>query len=215
MTTPLCTLAKQYGSDKGPDFHNYTPMYYEIMCGMNYQVKKVLEVGVGKGPSIQMWLDFFPTATVYALDFSQKALDDLMKCDNPGIKRVVPLLGDQKDPNLWNLVGDDFDFIIDDGSHVPEDQITTFTNNFHKVRSHGFWIIEDTHCNYHPAFNGTFLGDDRLYPWLSSRLRAQQMYPSWDGDFYKEILKCETTDPLTKMIFGVRCYKSLIMFEKA
>lgn len=43
--TPLCELAKKYGTDKCSDVHNYTPVYYELLKDKNF--KKVLELGIG------------------------------------------------------------------------------------------------------------------------------------------------------------------------
>ena len=216
MITELCSLADKYGSDKGPKGHNYTPIYHELMCSSKETTRIVVEIGVLNGASIRMWLDYFPGATVFAIDIDHKALSRLVSSRFPGSERVVPILGSQEDPNTWRNIPNNVDFIIDDGSHIPEHQMKTLENNFCILTSHGMWIIEDTHCNFHELFNGTYTGDDRIYPWLRQRIIAQQMVPDGmgTGDFYKakDVAKPDT---LTGMIYGIRSYKSLIMMEKA
>jgi hypothetical protein len=44
-------------------------------------------------------------------------------------------------------VGYDFDLIIDDGSHNPDDQILTAKMLMCLLKDDGFYIIEDVHIN--------------------------------------------------------------------
>lgn len=208
IRTPLCELAEKYGSDKGPSTHNYTPVYYDLMCGTQESTNKVLEIGVLKGASIKMWVDFFPKAHVYGIDIDRKALA------LPLGQRFIPIHGDQANEDTWSMAGGDFDYIVDDGSHIPEHRVYTFEENFWRVRLGGYWIIEDTHCMFHTEFNPSL--DTFLYKWFFQRIMNQQMGGVEAGNFYKAANTFgKNVDPLTQKIYGIRSYKSIIMVEKA
>jgi len=58
----LKALADKYGSDKGSLKHNYTEHYFKYFEPIRHRPLNILEIGVDKGASIEMWLDFFPSA---------------------------------------------------------------------------------------------------------------------------------------------------------
>lgn len=208
----LAELSKFYCTDKQPLQHNYTPIYESLMYNTRESVHKVVEIGVQNGGSIRMWLDYFQNAQVYGIDFDIECLRVLINYNLPAANRMTLLHGDQKSVDIWNQVPAGIDYVIDDGSHIPDDVIATFTANFHKVRPGGWWIIEDTHCNFHEAFSPK----DTLYPWLYKLIYNQQMAPDGigTGDFYKAVVTSGATD-MTKLIFSIRSYKSMIMFERS
>jgi hypothetical protein len=149
--TELCKLAIKYGSDKVPEIlHSYTPVYYNLFKNKR-NLKKVLEIGIGypelmslrkdyvTGASLYMWRDFFPEATIYGADIRE---DTLINED-----RIKSFYVDQSDEgslkNLVAQIGEDFDFILDDGSHIPEHQILTAKVLTQYLKSDGLYIIED------------------------------------------------------------------------
>lgn len=67
MTT-LCELAAKHGTDKLK--HGYTPLYHELFTPHRDQQFSLVEIGVLNGASIRMWRDYFPEATIYAVDKS-------------------------------------------------------------------------------------------------------------------------------------------------
>ena len=114
----LQELAFMYGTDKGSEGHNYVPFYEQHLPK---SPKKILEIGVKSGASIKMWLKYFPEALVHGMDlfkeFPEPFQDD----------RVKWWKGHQADYYLLEqLSREDFDIIIDDGSHASRDQMITF-----------------------------------------------------------------------------------------
>ena len=67
-TNELDELASKYNSDKKPESHNYTKIYFHYFSKIKHEKIKLLEIGVFNGASIKMWKDFFPNATIYGLD---------------------------------------------------------------------------------------------------------------------------------------------------
>lgn len=128
----LDELSVKYGTDKGSLKHNYMP-FYEKHLPKN--PKKILEIGVLDGASIRMWKEWFTDTEIHGLDlFSEGA---------PDIEGVTFHHGDQRDfVILDKLRNENFDVIIDDGSHNSRDQMITFFGLFNGKN----YFIEDIDC---------------------------------------------------------------------
>ena len=139
--TPLCRLALKYRSDKCParGVHTYTPYYYNLLNDKKASIKKVLEIGVGKGASLKMWRDFFPNAQIYGADYRS---DFLIKGD-----RIESILCDQRRSEhlrkLITQIGTDIDLVVDDGSHRSRDQIFTCLTLMPLLQKGVTYVIED------------------------------------------------------------------------
>jgi hypothetical protein len=109
----LHELAKKYSTDKLQ--HGYIP-FYEKYLPKN--PKKILEIGVKEGASIRMWREYFPEASIHGLDlFDEFPI--------PDIQGVTFHKGNQLDYQLLaKLRKEDFDVIIDDGSHNARDMLS-------------------------------------------------------------------------------------------
>lgn len=210
----LDQLADKYKTDKGSWHHDYTRFYDRLMGCEREAVTAILEIGVGTGASARMWLDYFPNALVHVVDIDHKAIKRLTEATYPGRDRLRTIISDQTNI-LWDMPM--FDYVIDDGSHFPEDQIRTFEKGFNKVKPGGLWFIEDTHCNFHPQFNPG--GVDVLYGWLHNIINAQQTLGyDGSGNFYEARKKNESNDPINVLmwqIYSIASYKSCIVFERA
>jgi len=137
----LTQLAIQFGTDKWGK-HNYTPIYYDLFKDRQASVLKVLEIGPAEGAGMFMFRDFFYNATIYGAEIDQNRVKLLQnrphlrvfKCDQSSELDLISLL---------NTIGYDLDLVIDDGSHKPEDQISTFNLIFPKLVKGSTYIIED------------------------------------------------------------------------
>jgi hypothetical protein len=131
MHKSLSALAELHGTDKLQ--HGYCQFYEETLPKAP---KKILEIGVKEGASIRMWKDWFPDTEIHGLDlFEEFPIPDI-----PGI---VWHKGNQIDHLLLEqLRKEDFDIIIDDGSHLSRHQMMTFYGLFNGKH----YYIEDLHC---------------------------------------------------------------------
>ena len=150
----LDRLAYKYKTDKTPFInHNYTNTYRKLF--ENLEVKKLLEIGIGhsdkgvhgymgnsdykNGASLYMWRDYFPKAQIFGCDIVKEIIfnDDRIncfQCDQSNKDSVLELI---------NKTGEDFDIVIDDGSHITEHQIISAQTLLPFVREGGYYIIED------------------------------------------------------------------------
>jgi hypothetical protein len=139
----LDELSIKYGTDKGSLKHNYMPFYEQYLPK---NPKKILEIGVLKGASLATWSAYFPEAEIHGLDLFEENTEenvrsfllDECKCNN-----IVLHKGNQIDYILLDkLRNENFDVIIDDGSHNSRDQMITFFGLFNGKH----YFIEDTDC---------------------------------------------------------------------
>ena len=99
----------------------------------------LLEIGVKYGASLRVWKDFFPNGLIYGIDIEKSyALTE---------DRIKTFTGSQADTKFLKKIVKEvgkFDFIIDDGSHLSTDQITSFDYLFeHGLKAGGTYFIED------------------------------------------------------------------------
>ncbi len=124
----LTKLAILYKTDKW-GAHFYTPHYqYHFK---KFRLKKInfLEIGVGGyekpksgGESLRMWKKYFSFAKIFSFDIHDKSFHEE--------RRIKIFRGSQIDePFLQNLVKEIgvIDIIVDDGSHINNHVIKTFT----------------------------------------------------------------------------------------
>jgi cephalosporin hydroxylase len=135
-------LANKHGSDKGtivPPAHAYTEFYYHIFRDYQYELLRILEIGIDTGASLLMWHEFFPEAHIVGLDI--KKAPDFKKV------RIQTFQGDQgNEEDLKNLIrtcGGMYDIIIDDGSHESADQEISFEFLEPHLVKGGIYFIED------------------------------------------------------------------------
>ena len=57
--------------------------------------------------------------------------------------RIHLVIGDSTSWESYSSIPNDIDIIIDDGSHKPQDQFSTFQQAFNKLTDGGLYIIED------------------------------------------------------------------------
>lgn len=181
MRTELCEIFEMYKADKSPAiYHTYSPIYFGILSDMRYEVKNVLEIGIGTvplmeqvvgsgyipGASIKGWRDFFPNANVYAVDIDDTVLfaDERIftaKMDQSSVDSIRSYI---KDTNVT------FDFIIDDGSHIIDHQIISAHELSKCLRCDGIYIIEDIHHKYLGAYEDIkFHGLSRIYTHIGGK----------------------------------------------
>jgi hypothetical protein len=140
----LTHLSNKNKCDKSDDKHNYTPIYNLLFERFIDKEFRMLELGYGEGNSIKMWLEYFPKIKLIGVDIMKGKPNNLIVDD-----RFDFFIQDQTDLNKLMQIFDkykEFFIIIDDASHVAEDQQYTFGNIFSYVSSGGWYVIEDLEC---------------------------------------------------------------------
>lgn len=137
---------------KGPHlhkWHHYFDIYESLFEPFRGQPVKLLEIGLWKGGSLELWRRYFGGKAVIA------------GCDiNPACRRFAErgfevFVGDQSDPAFLNAMLDRLpalDIVIDDGGHTANQQITSFETIYPRMSASGIYVVEDTHTSYWENF---------------------------------------------------------------
>ena len=123
--------------DKGTA-HTYIDEYEKLLDGYR-ENSTVLEIGICEGESLKMWNEYFINSKVYGIDITDQYIKDLIKENKYNII-IGNACSEEIIVQLNNLT---FDVIIDDGSHLIDDQINSFNILKNRMNSKGIYIIED------------------------------------------------------------------------
>lgn len=205
----LYDLADKHKTDKRLADHNYVMMYENLMESKRFTTNKILEVGFGEGGSVRMWMEYFPNADIYCMEYFDKEYSDVWHNPNTDIPELNVIKGDSTKPETWLEVPQNLDYIIDDGSHFGKDQMATFLNGFPHLASGGLYFIEDTHCTFENIYGAT----DEIYKWVFNMVMQQQTPGrNYGGNFYQSR---GAMPEIVRDIYSYQFYKSVIVFEKA
>ena len=163
----LTEIANTHGSDKGTTGpsaawggNNYTDIYEAYFSGLRNEPINILEIGLGVtgeawqanivhgrnsgGASLKSWYDYFPKAAIYGADINACAYLDNERTQT----HVVDQGSSDSLRQFLDAIGPvEFDIVIDDGSHRPDHQQTSFAVLFERVKPGGLYIIEDLDAN--------------------------------------------------------------------
>lgn len=159
----------------------------------------ILEIGVYSGGSLLMWREYFGSGCrVYGVD-----LEGACKAHENSFTKIF--IGDQADRGFWKHFRQqvpELDIIIDDGGHLPEQQIVTLEELLPTLRSGGVYVCEDIHGSRNP-FASYVHG-------LSCNLNEFQGRPTTS----REMLCSVISTPVQSMIHSVHLYPFVTVIEK-
>jgi hypothetical protein len=128
-------------------WQHYFSIYERHLARFRGQAVTLIEVGVAGGGSVRMWRDYLgPAAQIVGVDIDQQ-------CRRFEERNIEILIGDQGSPAFWNSVLDDHALIhvvIDDGGHLPEQQVITLESLLPRLAPGGVYICEDIHGPLQP-----------------------------------------------------------------
>jgi SAM-dependent methyltransferase len=143
----LTELANMFGSDKGTKIgdwdtaHGYAPIYEHFLAARRSEPLRLLEIGVWKGASLRMWERYLPQARIVGVDI-------LPEARQAASDRSQVVIGDASDPNFIRSIVDScfdgtVDVVVDDGSHVLDQQLAALETLFPLLSEGGLYFVED------------------------------------------------------------------------
>ena len=136
---------ESYNTDKIK--HRYLDVYDAILAPWVGEAIKLLEIGIHKGGSLQLWRDYFPLGVIVGIDVK------LPEHFAPG-ERIQLFEGSQSDKRFLSemaskVAPEGFDIIIDDASHIGQLTKTAFWHLFENhLKPGGLYAIEDWGTGY-------------------------------------------------------------------
>jgi cephalosporin hydroxylase len=162
---------------------------------------KLLEIGVNRGGSLQMWKSYLgPDATIVGIDITPS-------CREAEEPQVHVRIGSQVDELFLQSVIDEFgvfDVILDDGSHLSAHQIATMRYLYPRISPTGVYLVEDTNTSYVARYEG---GYKRHGTFME---HCKDLVDGIQGHHLKN-----NPDPaFTETTMSMHIYDSLVAFEK-
>jgi len=181
---------------------HYFPVYERHFARYRDRPATVLEIGCGRGGSLQLWKRYFgPHARIVGIDIHED-------CRQYQEDQISVCIGSQDDGAFLASVVQEFgapDIVIDDGSHMMPHVVATFGHLFPKVAADGIYLVEDLHTAYWDEYGGG-LGRPGTFIELCKRL-LDELNADWSRG---QLPPTEFTRTTLSMHF----YDSMAVFER-
>ena len=181
---------------------HYFPVYEQFFREYVAKPLVFLEIGCGKGGSLQMWKKYFgPHAIILGIDKNPK-------CKEFEEEQINIRIGSQSDLKFLNSIIEEFglpDIVLDDGSHKMSDIVASFSFLYPKTDKNGIYIVEDLHTAYWEEYEGGLRKEGTFIEkckYLIDELNAEHSRG-----------KLVVSD-FTKTTLSIHFYDSIVVFEK-
>ena len=213
-TSSAGPLEKAFFAHKGRivhKWHHYLPLYDRYFAafrdgfpaGAARRPIRMLEIGVSKGGSLELWRGYFgPDAVLYGIDIDPACA----AFDGEGGNRVR--IGSQADPAFLKAVVAEMggvDIVLDDGSHVADHQNVAFATLFPLLQEGGLYVVEDLHTAYWRAFGGGYESRQSFVATIKQLIDDLHHWYHKGG---------EKIAPAAGLVSGLHLHDSIVFIEK-
>jgi SAM-dependent methyltransferase len=142
-SSELCEIGKKYGTDKSSQ--SYTLFYDGLFKNKKNETLSIAEFGILDGASLRMWKEYFVNAEIHGFEYDNYLIDRFkQKCNNNRITLsnidVTNRYSILSALSEFNVL---YDIMIEDTTHLFEDQINVIENAYQYLKPGGILIIED------------------------------------------------------------------------
>tara|TARA_R110000851_G_scaffold161185_1_gene304821 strand:- start:2313 stop:5945 length:3633 start_codon:yes stop_codon:yes gene_type:complete len=149
----LLELYQDHEGKVSDKWNIYLSEYDRIFSPYRDEKIKLLEIGIQNGGSLEIWNKYFYQSEILVgCDINEKCRN--LKFDSEKIRIVVGDANSEEVEKEIRSVVNQFDIIIDDGSHTSEDIIISFAKYLPYLKDGGVFVVEDLHCSYWEEFGG-------------------------------------------------------------
>jgi demethylmacrocin O-methyltransferase len=149
-TTDLCNLGVKYPTDKSPynkeaglHKHAYTAVYDLLFSNSRWNSIKIGELGILDNNSMLSWREYFPNAELYGFEWFDDKLQKAVNDNIQNCKYSKMNIQDTESIEAGLSEYGPFDILIEDSTHIFEDQIRFINVAYKYLKPGGFLIIED------------------------------------------------------------------------
>ncbi len=123
-------------------WNHYFDIYDRHFSRFRGREVHVLEIGIYSGGSLELWRNYFgQNCHIYGIDIEPAC----MAYEGDSVRVFI---GDQGDRAFWKQFRQavpTLDIVVDDGGHLPEQQIVTIEELLPYLRPGGVYLCEDRH----------------------------------------------------------------------
>ena len=183
-------------------WHHYIPIYDHYFSNFRGRKIKFLEIGVGKGGSMQMWRKYFGNdAVIFGIDINPE-------CKKFNTETEQVRIGSQIDESFLKSVIEEMggvDIILDDGSHEMKHIPKTLMYLFPHLNYSGIYMIEDLHTAYWKGYGGGYYTSKNFFKFTKDLV---------DDIHHWYHLKKPKYSNISKDCSGIHVHDSIVVLEK-
>ena len=183
-------------------WHHYIPLYDRYLGRYRGTSVRMLEIGVSKGGSLQMWRRFLgDDAVLFGIDINP----DCTALDGQSAQVRI---GSQTDPAFLKAVVEEMggvDVVLDDGSHKMAHIAASLHTLFPMLEIYGTYLIEDLHAAYWAGCGGGFRAPENFYNTVR-KIIDDMHHPYHSRDLQ--------VPELEGAVSGVHVHDSLVVIDK-
>jgi hypothetical protein len=201
QTSPLLKYFSEHREGRGIwKFKHYFESYERHFAQFRGQEVHVLEIGIYSGGSLEMWQNYFGSGCkIYGVDIEPR-------CKAYETESVRVFIGDQGDRSFWKRFKQEvpvLDIVIDDGGHIPEQQIVSLEELLPHLQPAGVYLCEDVD----QAFN-----EFAAYVYgLAQDLNSTQYEFNVDDNERRSVSK---TTAFQSAVAGIHLYPYMTVIER-
>lgn len=183
-------------------WHHYIPIYEKYFSKFKRKKIRFLEIGVGKGGSLQMWRKYFGNnAIIFGIDINPE-------CKKFNTENEQIRIGSQVDESFLKLVIEEMggvDIILDDGSHEMGHIVSSLLFLFPKLNYGGIYMIEDLHTAYWTDYGGGYFSNKNFFNFIRDLTDdIHRWYHSKKPKYLN----------ISKDISGINIHDSIVVLDK-
>jgi hypothetical protein len=198
-------LRHYFENNDGPlinKFLHYFDVYERHFAPFRNTPVNVLEVGIYQGGSLRMWKDYFgPQASIFGFDINPH-------CKSLEEEGVSISIGNQEDKTDLRQLADRLpaiDILIDDGGHLPRQQINTFEVFYPRLSENGIYLCEDLHSSYLKDHKGGY----KKATFIEYAKDLIDQLNAWHSETDRLVV-----NDFTRSTYGLHFYESMLVIEK-
>lgn len=183
-------------------WHHYIPLYDRYFAPYRGQKIRFLEIGIGRGGSLQMWRKYFgDEAIIFGIDIDPE-------CAKYNGQSAQVRIGSQIDEAFLDSVVQEMggvDIILDDGSHHMKHIPATLKHLFPLLNQGGIYMVEDLHTSYWENYGGGYNSKLNFFKFLLPLIH----------DIHRWYHATGVKQPsVSKDCSGIHIHDSIVVLEK-
>ena len=200
---------------------HYLEYYEQYFSCLIDDAVTVLELGVFKGDSLEMFADYFSNGLIFGIDANKVERQFTTS-------RIKFYQGLQNDPALFEKIWQDHalklvDIVIDDCSHIGSYTLDSFRILFPRLKPGGYYVIEDWGTGYWPKWPGGRTFDQEAHFRQKNEVfkSHQNGMPGFIKQLIDEVGMADITDrrglnaPAPSLFEFVHVYPGIVFIKKA
>lgn len=200
-------IFKEHNGNLIHKWQHYFEIYEKHLSRFKmYPSLAIMEIGVGKGGSLELWRKYFgPDAWIIGVDVDPAC----KRFENLETENTQIFIGSQEDRQFLRKLKAEIptvDILIDDGGHMMNQLRVSFEELYDWVADGGVYLVEDLHTSYWKEYQG---GYRKKKSFIEYSKRLVDKLNAWHSRS-----RSLSVDNFTKTTHSMHFYDSVLVIEK-